>query len=530
MPKMLFTNDAVKESVTRPIVFDIARQVQEWTGLTDVNILFHGDSEVALQPGSTIDNEVNFNKTTAGALWRVSVREEHRPEKLLATAVHQQEHDEYFIDEAIGFYLRPVYSPTILTLDFEYRSTDVNAARRWRDEYRAKLSNNRDVRTHTINYHYLVPKEFFPLIEHMHELREAQAGYGEDLMTYLKNHFTQNVTEVTTMTGTQGRWAIAEQQARCVGQFAFAELPDDNAKQGDGSTYRQTFSYTVYYDCPIATSASYPILVHNQVVDGIYLPYEVKDDIDKFDSRSPRSVTALGAFEVFHLARPTIKSGIRLPYYHEFMPKSVPNSTLQVLSALVGIENPDDPEVVDNRKIMSFSELDEKWEFLPEFLEFLKRDHAYLNRYGESLVNVTVYVGDMPLHHSKFTVTEDLDVVLVDEPSLRKTYYVRLALLTDPSELSRPAKDRAREEAEVVTLIGAALCPRLISEGKLPKVLGNSNYLTRAEGEAFFDNLRMCTIGHNGGVYSDHAIIQMNTVMCLLIETDHIDAMNEQEQ
>lgn len=512
MPKALYTNDGIKESVTRPVVFDITRQLQEWTGLRAMAILFNGDTEVAIQPGSTIDDEPAFNVTNARELWRVNVREEHRTDKLLATAVHQMEHGPFFCDDALGVYLRPVYSPTLLTLEFEYRSSDVNNARRWRDEIRARVSTNRDVRTHIVNYHYLVPVEYIPLLTHIHTLRERQAGYGENFETWLRNHFTQNVTKLMTQAGTGERWAIAEQQGRIMGQFEFSELPEEPEKQGENAAYRQVFSYKIYYDCPIATAADYPVLVHNQLIDGQYLMIQPKDDKDTYASRSPRSVTALGAFEVDRLAKPTIKSGLRLPEFHEFYPKSVPAYTLQVLSALVGVEE-------GNRNIMNFSEIDEHWQFRQEFMDHLKYDHEYLHKYGESLVNVTVYDGHMPLHHSLFHVDADLNVVLNFDPDLRRTYYVRVSLLTDPSRLSEAAKDRARNNAEGLILIGAALCPNLVKAGYLPQVLGDSNYIGRIEGEKFFNRIRICTNTHSGGHLADHAVVQWNTVMILYIES-----------
>lgn len=527
MPKVLHTNDGIRESVTRPVVLDITRQLQEWTGLEKMNILFQGDAEVAVQPGSTIDNEASFNRTDSETLWRVTVNEEHQTDKLLATAVHQMEFPEFFYDEALGVFMRPVYSPTVLTLEFEYRSTDVNAARRWRDEIRTRVSTNRDIRTHVINYHYLIPKEFLPLLEHIHALRENQAGYGEDIETYLTQHFTRNVTKLATMAGTEERWAIAEQQGRVMGQFDFQELPDEPQKDGETSAYRQTFTYKIYYDCPIATAADYPVLVHNQLIDTQYLMLQPQDDFQTFASRSPRSVTALGAFEVDQLAKPTIKSGLRLPHFHEFYPDSVPRGTLQVLSALVGIDVT--TENHNPRFIMNFHEIDEKWEFRKEFLDHMKYDHAYLTKYCESMVNITVYDGSSALHPSKYSVDENLNVILNFDPDLRRTYYVRLSLLLNPLDLSDAAKDRLRDNAEGMILIGAAIAPILVKQGKIPRVLGNSNYIPRREGNQFFQDICDVIMPNKGSYLTDHSIVQWNTVMILYIETDFQSELGQQE-
>jgi hypothetical protein len=366
-----------------------------------------------------------------------------------------------------------------------------------------------------------------PLLEHIYELRESQAGYGDDLETYLNSHFTANVTQLMTMAGTEERWAIAEQQGRVQGMFEFSELPDDPQKDNDLSAYRQVFSYRVYYDCPIATAADYPVLVHNQLIDQQFLMFQPKDDAETFASRSARTVSALQSFEVDRLAKPTIRSGLRLPEFHEFQPLSVPRNTLQVLSALVGVESKEDNP--NNRQIMNFSEIDEAWEFREEFIKHLKFDHKYLHKYGESLVNVTVYDGGMPLHHSLFFVDENLNITLTFDPDLRRTYYVRLGLLTDPTILSSAAKDRARDNAEGLILIGASMCPDLVKNGYLPRILGDSNYVSRAEGEKFFTRIRQCTGSHQGGMLADHAVVQWNSVMILYIETDSQSELGKTE-
>lgn len=520
MPKVLHANDGVRESVTRPVVFDIVRQIQRWTGLHDMPVIFPGDSEYALMPSSTIDNEPAFNNAPGRAVMRLSVKEDYQTDRLLSTAVHQQDYPEFFYDDRLMVFMRPVYSPTLLTLEFEYHSTDVNNARRWRDEIRTRISTNRDIRTHIVNYSYLVPKEFEPLLAHIHELREAQAGYGEDLDTYLANHFTQNVTKITNMGEQKGneRWAVVEQQGRIMGKFDWSEVPDEPQRAGDTSRYRQVFTYQVFYDCPIATAVDYPVLVHNQLIDDRYLMHQPKDDIQRFESHGSRSNTAIGAFEVDRMARPTIKSGLRLPEFHEFYPRTAPRKTLQVLSALVAVEE-------GNRTIMNFNEIDENWEFRQEFIDYMKYDHAWVHKYGESLINLVVYDNHTPLDHSMFSMDENLNVILNFDPDLRRTYYVRLALLMDPSELSKPAIDRARENAEGMILIGAALCPNLVKQGYLPQVLGD-NYVGRKEAEKFFNRIRICT-NTSTGPLADHAIVQWNTVMILFIETHDKNKMDE---
>lgn len=520
MPKVLYPIEDTKESITRPVVFDIARQVQKWTGMPNVPILFPGETEAAYQPGSTINNEKSFNKFESEALWRLAVTEETDKDRILATAVHQTDHAEFFFDESLGVFMRPMYSQTHLTLNFELRAPDKNTAERWRQDILARVSTNLDVREHSINYHYLVPIEYEELLSHIHDLREAQAPYGEDYETWITNCFTRNMTVLTTQAGTQARWAVRETQGRVMGLFEFESHPDEGSKEGETSQWTISFSYKVMYEKPIAVSAQFPLLIHNQLIDERFIPSTPKDTARQYASRSSRSATAMGAFEVDMLAKPTVQSGIRLPDYHEFFPQTAFRKTLQVVSALLMVEYDEEDPTAVNRVVANLATMDDEFQFREEFLDYLRYDHAYINRYGESIVNVCVYKGDVPLHHSAFSIDKDLNVVMTNDPDIRGIYYLRISLVTDPTALSEKARERARGNVDGLLLYGAAVCPNLVKNGMLPQVLAGK-YIPRLEAEKFFRRIGQCTNSYQPGAMSDLAVVQWNTVMILFVEAYH---------
>lgn len=524
MPKVISTNDGIKETVVRNVVLDVTRQVQEWTGLEETTILFPGDTEVAAQPGSTIDDEASFNNTPSRPLWRVKARYMHRTDQLLATAVHQMEYPAFFEDQALNVLIRPVKSATKVQLDFEYRASDITAATRWQDEIRAKLSTRRMDRNHVVTYNYYVPQEYIMFLEHIHTLREAQAGYGDTFEQWLRKSFAESATVVTTLAGTHERWAIREQQNRILGRFDFDELPDDIEKNGDDSAWVSSFSYQFFFDCPIAAAADYPLLVHNQLIDQKYWGIPDKDDIKKAASYSPHSLTALGAFEVPYMAKPVVESGLKFPEFHEFYPSFKYRSTLQVFSALLGLEpiDPDNPPA--KRTVANFREIDEDWELRPEFLDFMKWDHKWVCKYGESLVNVSVYDDTELLDPSLYEVDEDLNLNLKFTPSLRKIFYLRLSLLGDPSVLSDAARDRLKEHGNGLVLIGAAVCPNVVKAGLLPKIFGD-NFVLRKDIDKFLTRVQTCRNSHKNNFLADHEPMIWSTVMILFLQSHRADEL-----
>lgn len=490
MPKVIQTNDSVKETVIRQVVLDVAKQVQEWTGLNYVPILFNGDTQVAVQPGSTIDEVESFNNAPGRALWRIQAKDEHVTDKLLATAVMQMEHPEYFYDEALRVFIRPVYSQTSLQLDFEYKATDISAARRWRDEIRTKVSMNRDIRFHDVEYYYFVPQNYFTLLEHIHTLRENQAGYGDTYDEWLKKSFTQNVTIASDMVGNNQRWAVREQQNRINGRFEFSELPDDPSKV-DGSAYTLSFSYIVQFDCPIAAAMDYPLLVHNQLIEERFWGISPKDPFRTYASRSSISRTALDAFEVPYSKKQNIETGLRFPEFSEFNPDHKLPRTHQVLSALIGVLPPDPANPGGNRLAMNFKNFDDVYELQKEFLDYMAWDYKYLNKYGESFINVSLYNGGKMVDPSQYEVDKDLNVNFLIDPDLRSTYYVRLSIVADPSILTPDAKERLEEQGEGTILIGTILCPALAKNKLLPEVFGD-NWLSKADVTRFLYRIQIC--------------------------------------
>lgn len=518
MPKIFIPNRGVSESVTRPIVFDVARKIMEWTGIGDVRILFPGKSEEAYQPGSNIDelDRAKINLSSENLI-RIRVRETFEKDRLLTSAVLQLDNKCIFKDTDVGVYLVPAYTKTDLDLEIEFRSTDKNSADRWRNEYHQRISTNRAGLVHTVSYNYLIPEEYKNLLRHVHALRENQAGYGESFDEYTDKYFLKTVAESTTLAGTEPRWTVSENQTRVLGHFEFDGGPDEAQKQGEGSAVSSSFTYKVQYATPLGVAADYPILIHNQLIDSQWLAPAMENENDPaidYPLSSSGSTSAIMQFERWNQVASSKESGLRFPPFHEFFPKSVFASTLSIASVLIGC-NPPDAEG-DNRNLMNLTELDDEYKLSDQFIKMCKREHRGLNKYGHSFVNVSVYNSGYPMHESRFHVDKDLNVWLTEEPDLRKTYYVRLSLVTDPFILSNKVREYMRDYGQDLNMIAGVLCPNLIEYDMLAKLV-NGNYVTRVEADKLYDRIRKCTKTSFGGLMSDHAPVTWKLVNTLFV-------------
>lgn len=514
MPKIYVPIEAVNSTVRRPIVYDVARKVMEWTGIPKIRIIFPDEAEENYQPGSSIDNQRpdQVNLSSQGMVF-IRVREKYTEEKMLSAAVLQMDNEPMFRDRDLGVYLVPSYAETDMDIEVEYRATDQHTANRWRDEIHQRVATNRAGLVHDVSYNFLVPIEYNNLLRHIHALRENQAGYGQSFDEYVSEHFVKDISETVTVNGAEPRWTMAQTQTRVLGHFDFTS-PETAQKPGEGTATTSSFTYKVKYATPVGVAADYPLLVHNQLIDDKWIVITEPDPAVGYSVHQAKTTNAIRYFEIYNRTPRTVESGMRFPPYHEFMPKAIQTSTLQIASVLIGVNPYDGTEA--NRNLMNIGELDEDVSFSDQFLAFLKHEHCFLNTYGLSFAYVSVYNGSMPMHSSRYSVDKDLNVWLNEEPNLRDTYYVRIALVTDPFVLTDRTRNRMRERGKDLLMISETICPNLKEYGMLPKIQ-HGDYITRVDGNTLYTRLRQCTKTSFGGLGTDQVPVQWNLANGLYI-------------
>lgn len=470
MPKYLSAIAGAKDTITRPIVFEILREVMRITGVpVNTQILFPGENEAAYQPGSTIDAEVEFNKLESKTQWRVEVEEVIQEDTTRTIPVHQMDHREIFWDNTTKTYLKPVYAPSELTLTINYRAPDKDSANRWASEIRARNAMLRDQHLFSLSYSYMIPLELFPLLHHIHSLREAVEPYGESWDDWVCNHFVEKASVMTTLLGTEPRWAISETQTRILGWFEFETEPDKGSKEGQSSAWTTGFTYKVYYDKPISVVIDYPLVVHNQLIDSRWRPELMQHSISEVKSSGSMSNVAQGKFEVQTSLMYDIPKfyGVSIPHYDEFIPRQTPPGTKRVFMALTSL---DEASPLD---LLSLLELGD-YQITDEVIAYLRADRANLTRFGYSFFHLSVYRDHAIVASSDLEVRHDLMLRLKSPSSFRHTHRVRMSLVTDPSMLNKEAIENLRKNYPVCCTVlkelnSAAVISPALSNGSYPK-------------------------------------------------------------
>ena len=506
MPKIVLTVPETNESVTRPVVFSVTRQLLELTGLsTDTNILYPGDLEKAKQPGSELTQTAGINTMPFTNRIFVEVDENFETDRILSTAIYRPENLFVFRDDRIETSIKPVYSSADITINFKYRAVDKTSAMRWRDDIRTRVSMMEGMRVelHTLPYHYLIPPEFLVILKELHRMRESIAGYDEAYEQYFQNNLTKNASVFTTLAGTQGAWGVSEKQIRVVGYFDFEGAPEQGSKEDDGDTWTISFAYKFKYDKPIACIMMYPLMIHNQLVSSKFRPSLPVDDPDKHSRDFSLSASNFAAFESGRNL-PNQMPGVSIPSFDEFIPSSVPFSTMRVFTALTNIDtsNP--------RFLLSLKDLGKDNIIHPAILKFMVGEVPYMFKFGLSIFLINIYRG-IYIVNDILDIDTDLKITSKIDLPLRQYYHIRLSLITDLTLLSKEALIRLRNNGEALNIILNYLDPSLNGKGLLPNIMVG-DYVSKSDLNAAIDEMNKATMSQG-----NWQITNFNTVQTMFI-------------
>lgn len=454
MPNISIVIAETKQSILRPVILSVVRQIMDITKIPQTTaILYPDDAGQIAQPGSTID-QTAAEKTLFPNNDKVfiEVDEEFDPSSVLSTAVFQTEHNPIFHDIEIGAYIKPVYSSNNVTINFRYKARSKSVALRWKEDIKMRTSAGRDINLHAVDYHYVIPERLLEITREIHRLREVQAGYGEDFKLYFQNKSTVRLTEISNQGATFTQLAIAETQKRIIGQFSFAAAPEKIEDDEDSSSWIGTFSYTFRYEKAIACNMKYPIMVHNQILAPTFRPELSSYNLDNHPESNSESFNAFKYFEIQDQAGmySDSQAGIVLPSYDEFTPTSIPSGTVSIFSALCNITT------ADTRSLLNLEDLGDI-DIQEDILDFIKNsEYPFMTRPYDSILQVDLYRGNSLSASGAIVIDKKLDIVGTTDLSLRTNHRIRFSIVANIDYLRPGALDRLKNYPKaLVTIISA---------------------------------------------------------------------------
>jgi hypothetical protein len=474
MPNITVPINDLMNTVERQIVYDVLRQFMELTGIPEKTLIrFFGEDAGAPQwnTGMGPKSEVKNIWPHLDHLY-VEVEEDFDPDRVLSTAVAQEENPYIFTDQNLKVVLKPVYSPTNIVIRVTYRGVDKNEASRWRNSVRVRISQGGQINMHRITYNYELPPALEGLLMHIFDLRSNVASYNDTIDHWWAMSATPKFTVKSTQAGTHPTIAVAETQSRIQGIIDFdGNIPEKQVKSAEADMWEVSFSYKFSYDKPIAVNARYPMLVHQQLIGDVfrqYNDYKAQDDILR---QLSLSMNYLQNFQGdIQLAKRLANRGMTLPIEDDWMPlpATIPSCTVRVFTALCNISEADKRFLLDIRQLGDYS-------LIKPVLDFMAAgEYSRMNQHAASIFQVTVYEGTSVLHTTDIEVTSDLKVMATRDLDLRKVYHVRLGMHAVMVGLQQAATGRIRNFPGINRILANALNGALTEYGNSPDLRKNA--------------------------------------------------------
>jgi len=474
MPRVATEIPTTYEAILRPVVLEISRQLAVLLNLPqDISILFPGDAEEAAQHNSTLEKDGNASKFKYTQRFRVQFSENVVEDRVLATAVYQDENIPVFFDKKLGVKIKPVYSGTELVLSYTYRAENRAEARKFRDDMLMRTAMLRAENLHEITYHYELPVVFLHLLAEVYRMREAQEGYGDTFDDWVNAHITPKATNLTTLTGTVKTLAIAEKQVCPWGYFDFTAMPEPAEKDREGGSWNVNFEYRITIDKVIACVAEWPLVIHNQIIDEPWResPNASGHLVDP-NRRLRAPSSSRHSFDYFTpqlYPNPCRRKvdGVAIPHFDEWEPKQVHPETSTVAGIMLQVDPDDRHAVLNLRTDIPDYEID------PDIIAFLRGEGNNVARYGGSVFHITLYNDGDPLDEP-LLMDRALNVRAANPMHPRERYHLRLALVNDLLGLESAAIDRLRMHGAACIKILNTLQWRLLGTAFTPKLLGGT--------------------------------------------------------
>lgn len=472
MPQSAVRLTETQDSITRPVVMDVVRQIQKITNTpVGTSIQYMGDIGVTYLNGDTIADPQEFNTFEYSNKLKIQVNEDFDTEfsTMLDMATWQKDTIAIFEDSVAKITVSPIYARMSVSVTCEFRLANETLADRFRNDLRIKAAQGRQDNLHEVDYNYGFPPEFLYILEQLHTLRENVAGYGDEFEEYINDHSTKKLIILTNQAGNHPRLVIGEKQIQVIGWFEFDGVSDKAEVNGEGPARTINFTYKFLYDKVIGCNIVYPMVVHNQVI-----PPDLYDHRPVYNPTQRRRAPSMNRFFLDQFTNlfprpPCCLDGITIPSNDDWLPDRVPPETSTIFSAIALID------VTNPQYMLSLDDLGH-WEIDEDILAFIIAERQYVTQYGKTLIHLGMYKGEVPITDGALILNEDTSVYTNNPTDLRTRYHIRLAVLNNLLMFDRRVIDRIRKHGKALLKLfdqmqcgfpNGAYTPELLSNGSI---------------------------------------------------------------
>lgn len=462
MPNANFALGNTYDTITRPVAFAIAKDCLRRMGFPEAAYTdFIGHTQTSTQQDSTLTPQDNKNFFGSNAEAILQIEEEPIKDRIYEASVLRMDNEPIFRDESINTFIRPVYSPTQVTLNFRLRFTDEVQANRWRDDLVARSHLLRHEQLHQITYHYIIPSVFLVILSEIFKLKEKVDQTGEQFGQWTKKNFDPRTSSVSNLAGKELTMILPEDQGRVLGWFEFSGFADKPTLNKDNGTWDVEWQYSYVYDKPIEAVMTYPLVIRQQMLGQAFRPAKGEYAPHR-TAVQPNTVNrTLGRF--FDTRTPP--KGIldnRYPEFDTWEPEGGVEGCEMLWIGLVTITK-DDRRTLLNLDQLGVHKLSDAAR------AFILSERQFVCDPARSIIEVGVYSNNARALPGQVTIDENLNVVATMDISMEPVYHVVVSVRRDMSSIMPEDYDRIRHKACGAYDVLAFLYPDAVKHGLIPK-------------------------------------------------------------
>lgn len=477
MPIITVDVESTQQTVTRHVAMGVVYDVAASLGIPyNIRVVYPGSEDPEDLPITVADD--GRNKQYDPAMKVLVEVQERFVDRDLATMVLQPNSNKpIFYDPDLGVSITPIYAQTEMTINFRFRFVDRNLAEKTMNDMRRHATLFRDGLMHELRYKYLIPKVELVILKNIHELRESQAGYGEDLSQWFQDHFSDQVTVLSNLSGKSLSMAKEEVQTGVMGQYDFEIVPENPELGQSKATSIMTFAYVFRYDKPISATMKYPILIHNQPLPGdLYdrrVPFVLEERLNL-----PSRVRALTDTYTNNRYVTGFQMGAPIPIFNDWQPPTVVNGVEGLLRIMLAVD------ANDPYSLLNLNELGEV-ALVDPLIDYIHKEKERVFLHTNSAIHIALYENDRMLGANHLTIDDDLNIRTTFEMKLRNHYNLLIAIQTDLRLLKPSAVERLRKDGDLMSRLLRGIHPTL-KESELPKTM-SGGYVSKAEWDRVLD-------------------------------------------
>lgn len=463
------------QSISRPVAFDVARQVLIHLGLDPATkITFNGEAEQPLTHGSTLTKEDNNPVRFSGSpRLFIDLKEKPRKNSWFKTNYSSPVENHIFLNSKHNVKIYPIQDEKEATLKLGFRFANKADARKCLSFLRNRLAMLQKEITTTAIFHYPLPHDFITRLRTIHEnVVMLEEDLGKPVTSY-EDWFTKGITDAHfDLTDAGGTTTVDAIEVKATGiKGGFLEDLKTDVEKGDVS-YTVMLDFKYFYSKPIACVMAYPMFIANNV-----LPEEVRgarrdtfiQEIDNVDFNS----TQTNFVRLNEKASPfNTWYGETIPEWDEWIsPMTSYAKEIRLFNCMLKTD------LSDPKQVINILDIFDGYDIKDYIIDFLKANHKTLTTPYANPFQIALWDDNERIDSNSYYVDENLMLWHTEGLNPEKRYHVTVGLESELHKLVQTMVNNLREHGDVAKTVVDIVDPYL----NPPMQIMRGNYVTRQE-------------------------------------------------